>query len=90
MSTPGPYASSDEHDTQDTSLEEPRQERDTQNKPARSLKIRNPTRPGGTLSGHAATMGCPSRPDSSRASSSSILQPYSTDKEQGEVEGKQG
>jgi hypothetical protein len=91
MSTPGPCAFSDERDTQDTLPEEPRRERDIQDMPARSLETRNPTRPGGTLSGRAAAMGYPSRPDHSRASSSSILQPCSTDEERGEeVEGKRG
>jgi hypothetical protein len=88
MSTPGPCASSDERDTQDMSLEEPHRERDTQDTPTRSLEIRNPTHPGGTLSGRAAAMGYPSRPDRSRASSLSILQPCSTDEERVEVEGK--
>jgi hypothetical protein len=91
MSTPGPCTSSDERDMKDTSPEEPCRERDTQDTPARSLETRNPTRPGGTPSGCVAAMGCPSRPDRSRASSSSILQPYNTDEERGEeAEGKRG
>ena len=56
MSTPEPCASSDERDTQDTSEEEPRQERNTQDTPARSIETRNPTCLGGTPSGSAAAM----------------------------------
>ena len=46
-----PDASSDEGDTQDTSPKEHHRESDTQDTPTRSLETRNPTRPGGTLSG---------------------------------------
>jgi hypothetical protein len=88
MSTPGPCASSDERDMQDTSLEEPRRKRDTQDTPARSLETRNSTRSGGTPSGRAATMGCSSWPGRSRASPSSIHRPCSADEERGEVDGK--
>jgi hypothetical protein len=48
MSTPGPCASTDERDTQDTSLEEPRREHDTQR---HADEVWNPTRLGGTRRG---------------------------------------
>ena len=91
MSIPGPCASSDERDTQDTSLEEPHRERDTQDTPVRSLETRNPTRPGGTPSGRAAAMGCSSQPGRSRASLSSIHCPCCADEERGEeIDRKRG
>jgi hypothetical protein len=90
MSTPRPYASSDERDMQDTSLEELRRERDTQDTPVRSLETRNPTCQGGTPLGHAAAMGCSSRPGCSRASSSLIHRPCSTDEEREEERGRYG
>jgi hypothetical protein len=54
-----PCAPGDERDTQDTSPEEPRRERDTQDTPVRSLETRNPTHPGGTLSGACGGYGLP-------------------------------
>jgi hypothetical protein len=82
MSAHGPGAFNDDHDTQNTSPDEPRREHDTQDTPTRSLETRNPTRPpGGTPSGHAAAMGCPSGPGRSRVSSSSIHQPCNGDEE---------
>jgi hypothetical protein len=65
-----------ECDMQDTSPEEPHWERDTQDTPTMSLGTQNPTRPGGTQAGCAAAMGCPSRPDHSRASPLSIHHPW--------------
>jgi hypothetical protein len=91
MSTPGPCASNDERDTQDTLPEEARWERDKQDMPMRSLETLNPTHPGGALSGHAAAMGCSSWPNHSKELSSSILQPCSTDEErEKEVDRKRG
>jgi len=89
MFTPKPYASSDERDTQDTSPEEPRQERDMQDTPVRSLETRNATRLEGTLSRHVVAIGCSSQPGRSRASSSSIHRPCSVDEERGEIEGEE-
>jgi hypothetical protein len=75
-----PLAMSAIHRTRRRSSEEPRWEHDMQDTPARSFETRNPTRPGGTPSGRAAAMGCPSRPNRSRASPSLKQRSLSTTK----------